>query len=158
MRQVVVTKDKLPLAFVGDEAEIDHIPFAEIIYIKEMIDASSTEYATKSSMIFSHVMQIATSDDGYNSGRIYYLSAGSKETLAEFISDLTKKPEVCRLQAKARTSFQKIQLRVRNHYESHKFQGLMALFIVLVSYLEHIQVFLKPRPGPDDEIMMMLRV
>jgi hypothetical protein len=79
-------------------------------------------------------MQIATRDDGYNSGRIYYLSTGSKEALDDLISDLTKKAKICRLQAEARTSFQKFQLRVRERYESRIFQGLMALLIVMVCY------------------------
>jgi hypothetical protein len=133
MRRVVITKEEISFAFVGEEAQIDHIPFAEILYIKEMIEAASNDLDDEDSMKFSHVMQIATRDDGYNSGRIYYLSTGSKEALADLMSDLAKKAKICRVQAEARTGFQKFQLRVRKRYESRKFQGFMALLIVLVS-------------------------
>jgi hypothetical protein len=129
---VVVTKEEISFAFVGEEAQIDHIPFAEINYIKEMVDAAGADYDDEDSMKFAHVMQIATRDDGYNSGRMYYLSARSRDELAELIPDLAKKAKICRVQAEARTGFQKFQLRVRKRYESRRFQGFMALLIVLV--------------------------
>jgi hypothetical protein len=132
MRRVVVTREEISFAFVGEEAQIDHIPFAEILYIKEMVDAAGADCADQDSIKFSHVMQIATRDDGYNSGRMYYLSTGSREELADLISDLLKKAKVCRVQAEARTGFQKLQLRVRKRYESRKFQGFMALLIIMV--------------------------
>ncbi len=132
MRRVVITKEEISFAFVGEEAQIDHIPFAEILYIKEMVDAVSNDQTDEDNMKYSHVMQIATRDDGYNSGRIYYLSTESKEALADLISDLAKKAKICRIQAEARTGFQRFQLRVRKRYESRKFQGFMALLIVMV--------------------------
>ena len=132
MRRVVITKHEISFAFVGEEAQIEHIPFYEVLYIKEMVEATSEDYADGDSTQFSHIMQIATRDDGYNSGRIYYLSTGSKEALADLISDLAKKAKICRIQAEARTGFQKFQLKVRKRYESRKFQGVMALLIVLV--------------------------
>jgi hypothetical protein len=134
MRRVVVTKEEISFAFVGEEAQIDHIPFAEIIYVKEMVDVSCKDHTDENSKDFSHVLQIATRDDGYNSGRIYYLSTGSRDALTELLSDLTKKAKVCRLQAEARTGFQKFQLKIRKRYESHQFQALMALLIILVCF------------------------
>jgi hypothetical protein len=134
MRRVVVTKEEISFAFVGEEAQIDHIPFAEILYIKEMTDAASDDHYDEESKKFSHAMQIATRDDGYNSGRIYYLSTESKEALDNLISDLAKKAKSARIQAEARTSFQKFQLGVRERYESRKFQGFMALLIIAVGF------------------------
>ena len=94
------------------------IPFAEVLYIKEMTDAASDDHDDVESKKFSHAMQIATRDDGYNSGRIYYLSTESKVEFDDLISDLQKKAKVARVQAEARTSFQKFQLKVRKRYES----------------------------------------
>ena len=140
MRRVVVTKEEISFAFVEEEAQIDHIPFAEILYIKEMVDATSNDFYDPDNMKFSHVMQIATRDDGYNSGRIYYLSTVTKEELTELISDLSKKAKICRGQAEARTGFQKLQRRVRKRYESRKFQSLMAFLIVLVSPYRRLKI------------------
>ena len=72
MRRVVITKDTIAFAFVDEEAQIDHIPFAEVLHVKEMLEApaeasSDNEDSTK----FRNVMQIATNNDGFNSGRIY---------------------------------------------------------------------------------------
>jgi hypothetical protein len=132
MRRVVITKEKISFAFVGEERQIDHIPFAEILYIKEMNDGAGDDHNDDDSKMFSHTMQIATRDDGYNSGRIYYLSTESKEALDKLISDLAKKAKIARVNAEASTKFQKFQLKVRKRYESGKFQGFMALLIIAV--------------------------
>ena len=104
MRRVVITKQKISFAFVGEEAQIDHIPFAEIVYIKEMTDATGDGFDDEK---FSHAMQIATRDDGYNSGRMYYVSTDSSEALQDLMSDLAKKAEVARVHAQAHTTFRK---------------------------------------------------
>ncbi len=132
MRRLFVTKEEISFAFVGEEAQIDHIPFAEIIYIKEMTDAAGDDHDDEESKKFSHAMQIATRDDGYNSGRIYYISTDSKAALDDLMSDLAKKAKTARVQAEAHTDFQRFQLRVRKRYESRKFQGFMALLIIAV--------------------------
>ncbi len=132
MRRVVITKEAISFAFVGEEAQIDHIPFAEVLHIKEMTDAASDDHDDVESKKFSHAMQIATRDDGYNSGRIYYLSTESKDLFDDLMSDFQKKAKTARIQAEARTSFQKLQLKVRKRYESGRFQGIMALLIVAV--------------------------
>jgi hypothetical protein len=129
MRRVVITKQEISFAFVGEEARIDHIPFAEIVYIKEMTEATGEGFDDEN---FSYAMQIATRDDGYNSGRIYYLSTDSQNSLRDLMSDLAKKAEVARVHAEARTTFRKFQLQVRNRYESRIFQSFMALLIIAV--------------------------
>jgi hypothetical protein len=100
-----------------------------------MNEAASDDQENEESKKFSHAMQIATRNDGYNSGRIYYLSTETKEALDDLISDLSKKAKVARVQAEARTGFQKFQFRVRKRYESRKFQGIMALLIIAVVLL-----------------------
>ena len=144
-RRVVITKEEISFAFVGEESQIDHIPFAEIVHIKEMAEAASDDHHDEESKRFSHVMQIATRDDGYNSGRIYYLSTDSKEDLDELISDLVKKAKSARVQAEARTSFQKFQLGVRERYESRKFQGFMALLIIAVGIDNALKILFFPK-------------
>ena len=131
MRRVVITKDVISFAFVDEDAQIDYIPFAEILHVKEMADAGDD--AEEDEGKYSHVMQIATRDDGYNSGRIYYLSTSSKEELDLLITELQSKAKKARMQAEAHTWFQMLQLKVRIRYESSIFQGLMALLIAAVN-------------------------
>jgi hypothetical protein len=40
MRRVIVTDEIIAFAYVGDETQIDHIPFAEVLHIKAMADAT----------------------------------------------------------------------------------------------------------------------
>lgn len=137
MRRVIITKDNIAFAFVGEEAQIDHIPFAEVLHVKEMLEAAAEEYDSEDNIKFRNVMQIATKNDGYNSGRIYYLSTESQETLQELIADLTRKAKNARAQAEARTGFRKLQRIVRKRYDSAQFQGLMALLIAAVRTTAH---------------------
>ena len=144
MRRVVITNDVVSFAFVDEEAQIDHIPFAEISNVKEMVDAG--EDTSDDEGMFSHVMQIATRDDGYNSGRIYYLSTSSKDQLDELMKELRTKAKKARMHAEARTGFQRLQQKVRRRYESGIFQGLMALLIAGVNFARqaHSQVYCPP--------------
>ncbi len=139
IRRVVITKEEISFAFVGEEAQIDHIPFAEVLYIKEMTEAVGDDDAERKK--FSHAMQIGTRDDGYNSGRIYSLSAASKKEFDDLLCDLQKKAKIARVQAEARTNFQKFQLKIRKRYETGKFQGVMALLILAVG--GHPSIFLQ---------------
>jgi hypothetical protein len=131
-RRVVITKDDIIFAFVGEEAQIDRIPFAEVLYVKEMAEAATEDFDKEETKKFSHAMQIATREDGYNSGRIYYLSTESQEKLHEMMEYLSKKAKTARAQAEARTVFRKFQLKVRKRYDSAQFQGTMALLITAV--------------------------
>ena len=131
VRRVVVTKDVIAFAFLGEEAQIDHIPFAEVTHVKEMAEAASDEYDAEDQQ-FSYAMQIATREDGYNSGRIYYLSTGSKEMLDELIAFLAHRAQLARTHAEASTWFRKIQLKIRAKYNSRAFQSLMAVLIIAV--------------------------
>ena len=132
MRRVVVTNDVIAFAFVGDDTQIDHIPFAEILHVKAMPDLTIETAVDEHLKLYTFAMQIATRDDGFNSGRTYYLSTHSQHTLDELIQCLSHKAQAARAQAETRTAFQRLQLRVRRRYESPLFQGLMAVLIAAV--------------------------
>jgi predicted flavoprotein YhiN len=127
---VVATRGHLSFALVGSESRIDYIPFAEVKYVKEMKEAISDELESK---VQSFVLQIATDDDGHNSGRIYYFSTQSQELLDELIGEWSKKAVKARAKAEASTLFRKIQFKVRQRYESQEFQSVMAVLIAAVS-------------------------
>ena len=129
---MVVTKDLIAFAFVGEEAQIDHIPFAEVTYVKEMTEAPSDDYDPEDRH-FSHAMQIGTREDGYNSGRIYYISTDSQEALDDLIQLMDRLAKVARARAEARNWFRKLQMAVRKKYNSSAFQSLMAVLIAAAS-------------------------
>ena len=62
---MIITKERIAFAYVGGETEIDHIPLHEVVYVREMTEASSEECDKDEHKTFSNVMQIATRDDGY---------------------------------------------------------------------------------------------
>ena len=122
----------MAFAFVGETAQIDYIPLADVVHIKEMADAASDVKDRKKQEKYSHVMQIATREDGHNSGRIYYLATESMESLDELIVLLARLSCKARFQAEAQTVFRRIQLKLRRKYELGHFQAAMAVLISAV--------------------------
>ncbi len=132
MRRIVLTKDEISFAFVGGDSRIDYIPFAEVLQVKEMKEAARDNFDGLKDTRFSNVLQISTISDGYNSGRTYYLSSDSKETLDSLIEFMSKKADAARTQVEARTFSRKVQRSVRIRYESQEFQSVMAILIAAV--------------------------
>ena len=97
-----------------------------------MAEAASDEYDPEDQQ-FSYAMQIATREDGYNSGRIYYLSTSSKEELDDLIEFLSQRAHLARKHFESRTWFRKLQMNIRAKYDSRTFQSFMALLIIAVS-------------------------
>jgi hypothetical protein len=131
---VVVTKELISFAFVGDENQIDYIPLAEVEFIKEMKDiANASDVGGKSDHEDRFRLQIATILTGYNSGRAYQLSTSSKASLDSLIDHLSKNAKAARKRAGTKTLFRMLQTKVRKRYESQLTQSLMALMIGAVS-------------------------
>ena len=118
---------------MGEEAQIDQIPLSEVKHVKEMAEAASDDQEGEDARKFSHVMQIATQEEGFNSGRIYYLALDSKQALDELMVLLTRYSAKARAHAEAQTLLRKIQLKLRRKYESGAFQAVMALLIAAVN-------------------------
>ena len=77
--------------------------------------------------------QVATSAEGYNSGRTYTLRTRSKELYDEILPLLTKLSKKARRRAEAHTLFQKCQWTVRKIYTHSASQTFIALVIMGVS-------------------------
>ena len=161
MRRVVITKERLSFALLGDESEIDFIPLSEVISIEEMCGGEEDNTAGQqgrlktllqksialgfdnelelqddedsTSRLFVNAIQIATIADGYNSGRSYYLQAESSEDKQKIIEQLRALTEIARKRAEVKTLFRKVQDRVRKVYNTRIFQCSAALLIVAVS-------------------------
>ncbi len=129
---MVLTKELISFAFVGDENQIDYIPLSEVEFVKEMKDianASASDVGGKADHEDRFRVQIATVLTGYNSGRAYQLSTSSKASLDALIEHLTKNAKAARKRAGTKTLFRMLQTKVRKRYESPITQGLMALMI-----------------------------
>ena len=130
-RRVIITKEIISFAFTdGSENQIDHIPFAEVDFVKEMEDIAGDKRKVHDDRFR---LQIATVANGYNSGRAYYLSTTTQTQLDELIEKMSKNAKAARIRAEAKTVFRKLQLKIRIRYESNHFQGWMALMIGAVS-------------------------
>ena len=105
---------------MNDIGEIRHVSRAE---------SSVGEEGTET----LHALQIATTSEGHNSGRSYYLQASSQEELGRLKFQLQVNAKAARKRAQARTVFRHWQYRVRKIYESPIFQALVALFITGVN-------------------------
>ena len=144
-RRVIITKDVVSFAFVGEDHQIDHIPLSEVEFVKEMKgpeNHAGIEMTAAQDAQDLHKIQIATLPTGYNSGRVYYLATRDQEEFTALIARLTKLAKAARKRAEAHTLFRKIQLKVRKHYEAGPVQALMALMIMAVYTLDtYIQIF-----------------
>ena len=138
---MIITKDIVSFAFVGEDQQIDHIPLSEIDFVIEMKDQENQAgLEATAAQADQYKVQIATVEDGYNSGRVYYLATRDQEEFTALIARLTKLAKAARKRAEAHTLFRKIQLKVRKHYEAGPVQALMALMIMAV-YTRYIQTY-----------------
>ncbi len=147
-RRVIITKDIISFAFVGDDNQIDYIPLADIEFVKEMKDianASAGDPEGKTDHEDRYRLQIATVLTGHNSGRAYQLSTKSKSSLQSLLDRLNKNAKAARKRASNKTLFRMLQQKVRKRYESQITQGIMALLIGAVGVAAHY--CFSPRPG-----------
>ncbi len=77
-------------------------------------------------------VQVKTSLDGFNSGRIYHLKLGHQNPIRYFISSLSAAVHAAKKASDQKTSFERSQEAVRAVCSSFTFQMLMALLIVMV--------------------------
>ena len=139
-RRVIITKNVISFAFVGEEDQLDYIPFAEIEFVRSWEDDTVAGIPTfrDSSVDMDRrpealtAVHIGTSMDGYNSGRAYYISAGTSAQRARLIEHLQRNAKAAKLRAEASTMYQRVQLTVRRNYESPILQYFVAGLIAAV--------------------------
>ena len=129
-RRVVLTRELIVFAFADQDLEIDRVPLAEVLFLKEFKGMSGEEGGSmrRSS---TRMLQIATDQHGFNSGRTYYLRVDG-DALDEMVKTWSKLARKARRRAEARTLFEKVQREVRRAYDSSVFQTLVALMIAAV--------------------------
>ena len=137
-RRVVMTRDAIHFAFQKQDNEIDRIPLSEITAINAMLEKEADASDWFSSLRCedmengSHILRIKTEPGGHNSGRVYYLRAELKEDFTDIIEKMKVHAKAAHKRAKARTAFQRAQLRVRRIYEARWTQVCLSWIIGLV--------------------------
>ena len=131
----MITKDEISFAFVSQDEELDCIPLAEVEFVKEFNqdDVSSRFKSPDMNPESEYRLQIATKPEGHNAGRMYYLKTLSIETYQKLMKILVINSKSARKRLETGTLVQKVQKRVRNLYEHHVVQAIVALTIVGVS-------------------------
>ena len=131
-RRVVITKDCISFAFVGNDEEVDRVPLSGVDFVKVFDENISVEnHEIQSQNHFC--LQVATNPLGYNSGRSYMLRSVSSSSRDEVLVLLSKLSKDAKKRAKAKTGFQKLQLKTKKYYEKDFVQGFIALIIMTVS-------------------------
>ena len=131
-RRVVITKDCISFAFVGNDEEVDRVPLSGVDFVKVFDENISVEnHEIQSQNHFC--LQVATNSLGYNSGRSYMLRSVSSSSRDEVLVLLSKLSKDAKKRAKAKTGFQKLQLKTKKYYEKDFVQGFIALIIMTVS-------------------------
>ena len=132
---MVYTGKILAFSTIHDEDVIDLIPLDEIVNIKIVDfhvdnlahDDESEESSNKK------VLRLETSQDGYNSGRVYQLRARSAKDFEDIEEDIKKLSSIARAKAEAKSKFRKSQEVVARIFNSDSFQLLSAILIIAVS-------------------------
>ena len=136
-RRVLITRECISLAFVGNEEEIDRIPLEGVDFVKAHYEAalmeghSHDDSGGQSQDFFC--FQVATNAEGYNSGRTYTFRTRSKELYEETLPLLTSLAKKAKRRAQAHTLFRICQWRVRKVYSHSICQSIIALVIMGVS-------------------------
>jgi hypothetical protein len=141
---------------------LDVIPLAEVTSVESIkaIDKkdelkSISESAIENAIDFSNAFQINTKQNGYNAGRKYFLRSESEIGLPALISSLRRAAQTAAENAETRSTWQKMQDRVRALYNSDWFQGVATFLIMAVRELSMFyalacaaQIAQQPWPPP----------
>mmetsp|Transcript_52856 Transcript_52856/g.139119 ORF Transcript_52856/g.139119 Transcript_52856/m.139119 type:complete len:356 (+) Transcript_52856:92-1159(+) len=140
-RRFIMTRDALHFAFSRDDNEIDHIPLAEITNSGIMKDAehggtraSFSGPRRNSVSLASHglyTIHIATENDGYNSGRVYYLQAESNEINDRLLLAIQENSKAARKRKASRNIWQRAQRRLNEWFNSTPVQAFVIAVISL---------------------------
>ena len=175
---VALTPAGLFFSRPGEDALRDLIPIVEVVDIKKRYDipgegipkpsyaesevrskaSSSRKLAKIASLILCcedgeaplHILQLRTSEDGYNSGRTYYLKADSEETCNDWLQQLRASAERAVVLRKAGPSLLlKAKYRLRRIYRSTAVQGAFASLIFLSFVVNIAQTEVRAPPLPS---------
>ncbi len=149
---MVWSRDLIQFARISDDKEevVDAIPMSEIEMVVSMHEgrtigtmesgtgASSkqlTDLSSSGGEVHKRILQIKTTADGYNSGRIYYLQVINNDPnlCNEIIGKLRESSQAARKRQVALSRFKRVQRRAREIHDSAGFQSCVAILICVVN-------------------------
>ncbi len=83
-----------------------------------------------------NTLQIQTVSEGFNSGRTYYMRAATESMCWSIVDELSVVSQRAKKRAQARTHIMKLQKKTKRLYDSLAFQGVIGMFITMVSTVE----------------------
>jgi hypothetical protein len=98
-----------------------------------ILAASESASADVDGRGFSNMLQIQTMEDGFNSGRTYYLKAPSDAVCRNIVHELTKISTKTKKLAESRSKWLRYQKKVLVFYNSLPFQAFICFTIITVS-------------------------
>ena len=137
----------------------DSIPLEEIVAVEAMSEGKKIHLSSRSlnshssrrtsreasllsltcqqdspTLISSNAFKIQTVENGYNSGRIYYVQVDSSDELDDSITTIRAFVNSARTKAEVASRYNRAKLVALAIYESPIFQILSAFLIILVRY------------------------
>jgi hypothetical protein len=85
---------------------------------------------------YINTLQIQTVSEGFNSGRTYYMRAETESMCWSIVDELSDVSQRAKKRAQARTNIMKLQKKTKRFYDSLAFQGVIGMFITMVSAAE----------------------
>ena len=158
-RRLVCSRSKMYFCLPDEDVVRDSIPLEEIIAVEFMGNGKKARLSDRSfSSVPSHIgsresgvvnpfhqhdptvtshesFQIRTVENGYNSGRTYYIQVQPKNDLDATISMIKVLVNSARKKAEVASRYNRAKLVARSVYDSSTFQMLSALLIILVIYM-----------------------
>jgi hypothetical protein len=141
---MVFTKQVVAFTRSTNDEIVDAIKLDEVRGIKDnsardqtgqinLEPENSNRLIIKSEYAKKMMLQIETTEDGYNAGRIYTIRMKSEREFEAISNDLTRLCRIARDKAETRSKFKQIQVRVSKVFNSNLIQGFLALLIFAVN-------------------------
>ncbi len=152
-RRMIITRTGVYFTLVDQNHVRDSIPLQDVTSVAIKMDnenfgsedgdvapARNEEAQSNSSKREASVepkasaFQIETSNEGYNSGRIYYIQAASPDICSSIVSMLKQYYQSAKAVALKRSEFEKSQQLTLGIYQSSWFQTVVTALILTVSF------------------------
>ena len=145
-RRMIITRTGVYFTLVDQNHVRDSIPLQDVTSVAIKMDNENfgsedgdvaparNEEAQSSVAPKASAFQIETSNEGYNSGRIYYIQAASPDICSSIVSMLKQYYQSAKAVALKRSEFEKSQQLTLGIYQSSWFQTVVTALILTVSF------------------------
>lgn len=174
---IALTSSALFFSRPGEEVLRDLIPLSEVVDVKKRHDIPGEDFmrATESESSGAHgsnksmrikrisslmskernetlqIVQIRTVENGFNSGRSYYLKVETEEGCNEWVSALRAQVDKAVMQKKAGPNvFRRLRFHLRRFYRNIVFQSAVALLIFFSFVVNIVQMELLEMDGSPE--------